>query len=77
MPKIKEMFAYIAEEAGPDDEGVTCFFWAGTAMPMVGADLARMESLKPMAQAIAAGTGKKVKLVRFSHREEVEEILPS
>lgn len=76
MPKITEMWAYIIEDDGPDDEGVTAFQPVGgdAWMPMVGADEARMKSLRPMAKRLATLHGKPIKLVRFSVREEVETI---
>ena len=74
MPRITDIYAFIAEGAGPDDEGVTAFFANGAWMPMVGADLDRVNSLRPMAHAIVLATGQKITLVRFTAREEVEEI---
>ena len=71
MPKIEEMYAFIAEDKGPDDEGIVGFM-AGTGwLPMVGADMARVESLKPIARGIANATGTKIKLLRFTQREEL------
>ncbi len=81
MPKIEEMYAYIAHEKGdPDDEGLTAIMapiggftqW----MPMVGADEARMMSLKEKAQEIANTTGQKITLVVFSVRTDLETIEP-
>lgn len=74
MPKITEMFAFIAEDAGPDDEGIPAEFMQGAWMPLVGADMARMESLRPVARRLAAALGKPIKLVKFSTRTEIEEI---
>lgn len=81
MPKIEEMYAYIAHEKDdPDDEGVTAFLQGHPLMrqwmPMVGADEKRMASLKPMAQSIANTTGQKVTLVKFSVRTDLETIGP-
>ena len=79
MPRIAEMWAWVAVEGGPDDEGVTGFLVAATGQwfPMVGADRERMESLRPMAQAIADETGKTLRLVRFSGRSELEVLHPA
>ena len=74
MPKIEQIYAFIAEDTGPDDEGVTGFATGMGWMPMVGADIDRIESLKPIAQQIAKSTGKKIKLIKFTNREEVETI---
>ena len=77
MPKITEMFAFIAEDQDQDDEGVTACNVGGVWMPLVGADMARIDSLRPAAQAIASITGKRVKLVRFTQRQEVEILSPA
>ena len=77
MPKITEMFAFIAEDTGPEDEGVTAYSLGAVWMPMVGADMARVNSLRPIAQQIASSSGKVVRLLRFTHREELETLNPS
>lgn len=74
MPKITEMYAFITEDKGPDDEGVVAMHLGSQWMPLVGADLKRVASLKPYALDIAKKTGKKVKLIHFTHREDLEEI---
>lgn len=71
MPRIKEIFAFVAEDSGPDDEGITAMPVGHIWMPMVGADMARVNSLRPVAAKIARRTGKPVKILRFSHREEL------
>ncbi len=71
MPRIEEMYAFVVEDSGPDDEGVVAMSVGGVMMPMVGADIARVESLKPMARIISAQIGKKVKLLHFTQREDL------
>ncbi len=77
MPKITEMWAWVSVEKGEDDEGVigwrTGDFW----MPLVGADKARIESLRQFAEMTAQLTNKPVRLVKFSTREDIEVIQPS
>jgi len=80
MPKITDMYAFIVEDTGPDDEGVIGIqsmegesgerIW----LPLVGADMARVNSLKPIAEGIGRQIGKKVTLVHFSNREDLEVI---
>ncbi|MBA7519920.1 hypothetical protein ES705_12008 [subsurface metagenome] len=65
------MYAFVAEGSGPDDEGVVAMSVGDVMLPLVGADMARAESLKPIAREIAAETGQKVKLIHFTHREEL------
>ncbi len=76
MPRIDCMYAYVAEGSGPDDEGVTAFLAGDRWMPMVGADMKRMESLRGHAQDLASTSGKTIKLLRFSVRSELEVIEP-
>ena len=74
MPRIEEMYAFVAEASGPDDEGIismsTDFGW----LPLVGADMARVNSLRPIARGIGRQIGKKVTLVYFSNRQDLEVI---
>ncbi len=74
MPKIEEMYAFVAEDTGPDDEGVVAMATGSGWLPMVGADMARAESLKSIARDISAQTGKKVKLLRFTQREDLGDV---
>lgn len=72
--KINEMYAFIATEAD-GQEGICAFQTEpGMWMPMVGADLARMESLRPMAEKIAKATGKQIEVIKFTNREHLEMI---
>jgi hypothetical protein len=83
MPKIEELFLYISHEKGdPNDEGICAFkvpargFNKEQWIPMVGADEARMISLKKRAQEIANITRQKITLVKFSTKTELETIEP-
>ncbi|KKM15091.1 hypothetical protein LCGC14_1699510 [marine sediment metagenome] len=74
MPRIEEMYAFVAEESGPDDEGIISLRAGRHWMPLVGADMARVESLKPIAKRIGVASGKKIKLIHFSNREDLGEV---
>lgn len=74
MPKIDEMYAFVVEDSGPDDEGIIGMNTKGGWMPLVGADMARIESLRPIARDIAHQLGKPVKLLHFDNRMELEVI---
>ncbi len=73
--RIDEMFAFITTDK-KGNEGVAAYYSRelGGMLPMVGADMARVESLKPKAQEVARLAGCRVRLVRFSKREELEVI---
>lgn len=74
MSKIKSMYAFISEDTGPNDEGVIAQKFGGVWMPLVGADMKRVESLKALALLAAKQSGKKVTLVQFTNRVELEVI---
>lgn len=71
---IDEMFAFIVLD---DDgtEGIPAIPGpGGVALPMVGADMARIESLRPFAENAARRMGKTVSLVKFTNRVHLEDI---
>jgi len=74
MPRIEGMYAFVAEDSGPDDEGVVAMSVGEVMMPLVGADMARVESLRPVARNISAETGKKIKLLHFTQREDLGDV---
>lgn len=76
--RIESMYAFIQLDPKDDTEGIIAFYSGldGTWMPMVGADMERVEQLRPMAQQTANATNTSVQLVRFTTREEIEEISP-
>jgi len=74
--RIDELFAFTAIDSD-GTEGVTAFLTIDeTILPMVAADRARVDSLRPIAQDIARQRGVTIRLVRFSVREVLEEIKP-
>ena len=74
MLKIDEMFAFVAIE--DDGEGLCAFKSGDHWLPMVGADMKRVEQLRPIAQDIARMTGQEIRLIKFTARHEIEAIKP-
>ena len=72
--RIDELYAFIAQDA--DGEGLPAFLHDRVMMPMVCADKARVDALREKAKEIAAASGNKITLCRFSVREEIEVIEP-
>lgn len=70
--RIEEMFAFVCVD---DDgtEGIPAIQVGGMAMPLVGADMKRVESLRPIANEMAR-SGKKITIVKFTNRIELEVI---
>ena len=80
MPKINELWAYLSEER-PGEEGVVAcpmmIHGQLVMMPLVCADADRATALQPMAQEAAETSGRPIRLVRFTAREEVRVMTPS
>jgi hypothetical protein len=75
MKLIEEMFAFVSEDG--DCEGVVALQGRdGMWMPLVGADMARVDSIRVVAQKIANSTGRRLRLLRFTVRHELEVIEP-
>lgn len=76
LEKITEVYVYASvDEGGEGIVGMTMELEPGreTFMPFVCADKDHMESLKPHVRDIAKSTGKTIKLIRLTQREELEE----
>lgn len=73
--QIDEMYAFIVID---DDgsEGIPATKKGDWWFPLVGADMARVNSLRPVARELARKLGKSVELVRFTTREHLETIEP-
>lgn len=74
--RIDQMYAFVMVD---DDgtEGVLGFTSPnGRAMPLVGADMARIDSIRPYVQEIATLTGKPTILRHFTTATDVETIQP-
>lgn len=70
MKTINKMYAFIADE--DDGEGIVAFSLNGQLWPLVGADMARVDQLRPIAENIAKATGKKITLAVFETRTVLE-----
>ncbi len=76
MPKITELFCFAIDDKDKNNEGVPAFESGYMTLPMMGADLARVEDLMPMAQKLADAHGKPIRIYKFSVKEQIGEILP-
>jgi hypothetical protein len=79
--RVTEMFAFLSIDPVDDCEGVPSFLirhiitGQPTEMPLIAADKERVESLRVMARKIKESRpGIKMRLVRFSQIETLEEI---
>lgn len=72
MAKIDRLWAFVVEDKDSNDEGVISF----RGLPLVGADVKYVASMRPVAQQIADVSHKAVRLIHFSVRTEVETLVP-
>lgn len=71
---IGALYAWIATE--PDGgEGLCSAQIGDTHMPLIGADMDRIKSMRPAAEAVRRASGYQVRLVRYGRREDLE-VLP-
>lgn len=73
---IDMMYAFIVLD---DDgtEGVVALMTDNGYMPMMGADMAMVDKLRPSVQQAANDLGKDVSLVVFTSRSVVDRIVPA
>lgn len=71
--RIDNIWAYICLD-DDNTEGIAGWYSPDGPIPMIGADEARIKSLRPLAEELARSMGKKITLCRFSVREELEVI---
>jgi hypothetical protein len=76
MPKISQLFCFAAYDKDEDDEGVPTFQSKLGPIPLMGADVTRVEQFMPIAQQIADATGKQIRIYKFSHKEQIGEVSP-
>lgn len=75
LKKIEEVWMFVSVDEG--GEGVcSAELIPGVLVPLLGADKARVDDLIPVARMMANRGGKKIKLIKFSVREEIMEIEP-
>ena len=72
---IDKLYAWVSDEGG-GAEGVIAWRFGDTMMPLVGADRDRIESFRGHAQKTAQLTGRKVRLVSFGTRVDLETLEP-
>ena len=61
MHKITELFAFVACDKDTGDEGLMAMQCGSWFLPMIGADMGRLEELKPIADRMMPGNYKILK----------------
>ena len=74
MPKIKELYAFIATDKDENDEGIIAAEIGDFFSCLVATTPEKAEELRIHAMNIARTQGIKIRLVKFSIREDLGEI---
>lgn len=69
--RVDELWAFLATDPTDNTEGIISVQTNQGHMPLVGADLARMESLRPLARDVGDRTGAQITLARFTVRTDL------
>ena len=75
MPYVASVWAFLSIDQD-GDEAICGMPFDGGWIAMIAADMKRVESLMPIATAMAKQSGMKIKLVKFTTRREIQEIGP-
>jgi hypothetical protein len=81
MPKLEEFYAFVYEE-NPELEGVIAIQVRNAQgqvlmLPLSSPSREQVDTFLPLAKGIGAQLGKKVKLLKFTTRTELQVIEPS
>lgn len=68
---IKEMFAFVTVDPEDQDEGVLGFHGGEGWMPMVGADMTRVNQLRPIADRVSKEMGLPYRIKRFMYIDDI------
>lgn len=74
--RIEQITAYVCVDVDGNEGIAGVLAPDGTWMPLVCADEARVQSLRPVAEQLARATGTAIRVVRFGVREELGHISP-
>jgi hypothetical protein len=74
--QIEQMWAWTTVDPQDDTEGVIGVHTPDGWLPLVGADRARMESVRPIVQSLAAQGGFTATLVQFTDRVVIDAVTP-
>ncbi|MGE0228840.1 MAG: hypothetical protein AB7U23_10060 [Dehalococcoidia bacterium] len=77
MPRIEHLYAFVALDSGPDDEGFPAAFDEGSRswLPLVASDLSRLQQVSALAQRVAEITKVPLRLVEFTVRRELTDFV--
>lgn len=74
--RVLSISAFVSIDQASDEEGIVgAAIGPGNSwLPLIAADEDRLQQLMPVVKDIVTQTGITVKLIRFTHREEIMEL---
>jgi hypothetical protein len=77
MNEHKELFAVLSTDGeSTDTEGIVAFEIAGVEWPLVCDSRDKLPILRTTALRVAADSRQRLRIVRFSRREQIEVVVP-
>lgn len=74
--KVEAMYGFFSVDPRDGNEGLVAFKTPEGFMPLVGADLARVEAWKKYVEKICKDTNVSIRLYKFGNKELLQEFLP-
>jgi hypothetical protein len=74
LPQIDQIWMVVSVDPNDANEGVCAAIVGGVMMPLIAADPKRLDQIVSLATDVKRKTGMRLKLVKFSQREEIAEI---
>jgi hypothetical protein len=75
MPRITEFWAALSVDSIDNNEGICAVQLSdGVWVPLLAADPARLPWIKEQAKLVKKKSGARIKIVKFSVREDIEEL---
>ena len=73
LPRLDAIWVFATVDENGEGIIAAPLMGPGSLVPFVAGDESRVASLRPIAQQMSAVFGKRVRLVKFTHREVLEE----
>jgi hypothetical protein len=74
LPRIDCLWTFLSiDDDGNEGVCAASLMGPGTIIPLIAADEKRVESLMPVAQQLAAESGRIIRLVKFTSREVISQ----
>lgn len=76
MPKIESLWLWLSVDPQDGNEGALAARLGDAWLPLFAADEQRLREMEQLARSIVHATGIQARLVKFTTREEVQELKP-